>query len=108
MTSTGHTWSFCPAEHLSYGSETISNTRELQALSECGAVVRTQAQAGRGGLATPWSQTPVCDVIESPSGLCRVSRLGCGFSLALPEGSSLRGSVPSVLLTVYYLFSLNL
>lgn len=37
----------------------------------------------RGGIATPWSWTPACDVIDSLSGLCRVSRLGCGCSHAL-------------------------
>lgn len=58
----------------------------------------------RGGIATSWSWTPACDVIDSLSGLCRVSRLGCGCSHAL----SLRGGVHSVLLTVYYLFNLNL
>lgn len=59
-------------------------------------------------LAILWSQIPACVAIDPLSGLCTVSRLGCGFSHGLPKGSSLCGGVQSVLLTVYYLFSLNL
>lgn len=48
-----------------------------------------------------WSQSPDCAAIGPLSGL------GCGCSYGLPKGSSLCGGVQSVLLTVYYLFSLN-
>lgn len=54
-----------------------------------------------------WRRSPVCAAIGPLSGLCIVSRLGCGCSYGLPKESSLCGGGQSVLLTVYYLFSLN-